>query len=71
MKKKEKFNELSPDELRHHEREMAEQVFRLKFQSATGQGEGLRKLRTLKKDLARVKTALRARELKEARTAKA
>ena len=58
-----KFDELSPDELRVQERDMAEQIFRLKFQAATGQGEGLRKLRILKKDLARVKTLLRQREL--------
>lgn len=58
-----KFHELSPDELRVQERDMAEQIFRLKFQAATGQGEGLRKLRVLKKDLARVKTLLRQREL--------
>ena len=58
-----RFSELSPDELRAQEREMAEQIFRLRFQAATGQGEGLRKLRVLKKDLARVKTFLRRSEL--------
>ena len=42
---------------------MVEQIFRLNFQAATGQGEGLRKLRVLKKDLARVKTFLRQQEL--------
>ncbi len=61
-----KFNELSHDELRAQEREMVEQLFRLKFQAATGQGEGLRKLREMKKDLARVKTALRQGELRAA-----
>jgi large subunit ribosomal protein L29 len=35
----------------------------LRFQAATGQAEGLRKLRAVKKDLARVKTLLRQREL--------
>jgi large subunit ribosomal protein L29 len=64
MKKRSKFNEMSPVELRAQERDMTEQLFRLRFQAATGQGEGLRKLRVLKKDLARVKTALRAGELK-------
>lgn len=61
--KRRKFHDLSPDELRVQEREMTEQVFRLRFQAATGQGEGLRKLRELKKDLARVKTLLRQHEL--------
>jgi len=65
--KRQNFNELSGDELHAKEREMTEQVFRLKFQAATGQGEGLRKLRVLKKDLARVKTAVRRRELQAAR----
>ena len=58
-----RLHELSPDELRLQEREMAEQIFRLRFQAATGQAEGLRKLRAVKKDLARVKTLLRQREL--------
>jgi ribosomal protein L29 len=35
----------------------------LRFQAATGQAEGLRKLRAVKKDLARVKTLLRQHEL--------
>ena len=59
-----RLHELSPDELRLQEREMVEQVFRLRFQAATGQAEGLRKLRVVKKDLARVKTLLRQHELR-------
>ncbi len=62
-----KFNELSADELHAKEREISEQLFRLDFQAATGQGEGLRKLREMRKDLARVKTALRQNELKAAK----
>ncbi len=58
-----KFHELSQNELHAQERELTEQLWRLKFQAATGQGEGLRKLRELKKDLARIKTMLRQREL--------
>ena len=58
-----KFHELSQDELHAQEREMSEQLWRLRFQAATGQGEGLRKLRILKKDVARIKTLLRQREL--------
>ncbi len=64
------YNELSHDELRAQEREISEQLFRIQFQAATGQGEGLRKLRELKKNLARVKTALRATELAAGRAAK-
>jgi large subunit ribosomal protein L29 len=58
-----KFHELSQEELHAQERDIAERLWRLKFQAATGQGEGLRKLRELRKDLARVKTLLRQREL--------
>jgi large subunit ribosomal protein L29 len=58
-----RLNELSSDELRLQEREMTEQISRLRFQAATGQAEGLRKLRAVKKDLARVKTLLRQHEL--------
>ena len=58
-----RLHELSSDELRLQEREMGEQIFRLRFQAATGQAEGLRKLRAVKKDLARAKTLLRQREL--------
>ncbi len=62
----EKFRDLGKSELEVHERELAEQIFRLRFQLSTGQAEGLKKLREVKKDLARVKTMLRAAELRKA-----
>ncbi|MCI0422517.1 MAG: 50S ribosomal protein L29 [Acidobacteria bacterium] len=65
--KAEKIRELSDEELKTRERDMAEQMFRLRFQLATGQSEGLNKLRTLKKDVARMKTIRRQRELKMAK----
>ncbi len=61
--KPEKLRELSDEELRTQDREFSEQVFRLRFQMATGQTEGLQRLRFLKKDLARIKTILRERQL--------
>jgi large subunit ribosomal protein L29 len=63
----EKIRELSNDELKSQERDIAEQMFRLRFQLATGQTEGLRKLRELKKDVARIKTIRRQRELSGAK----
>jgi large subunit ribosomal protein L29 len=45
------------------ERELTEQIFRLRFQLSTGQAEALKRLRDARKDLARVKTHLRAQEL--------
>jgi large subunit ribosomal protein L29 len=62
----EKFREMNPNELEIQQRELAEQIFRLRFQISTGQGEGLKKLREARKDLARVKTLLREAELRKA-----
>jgi large subunit ribosomal protein L29 len=62
----EKFREMNPNELEVQQRELAEQIFRLRFQLSTGQAEGLKKLREAKRDLARVKTLLRETELRKA-----
>lgn len=62
----EKFREMNHNELEIQQRELAEQVFRLRFQLSTGQAEGLKKLREIKRDLARVKTLLRETELRKA-----
>jgi large subunit ribosomal protein L29 len=62
----EKFREMNPNELEIQERDLAEQIFRLRFQLSTGQSEGLKKLREVKRDLARVKTLLREAELRKA-----
>jgi large subunit ribosomal protein L29 len=62
----EKYREMNANELEIQQRELAEQVFRLRFQLTTGQPEGLKKMREAKKDLARVKTLLRAIELRKA-----
>jgi large subunit ribosomal protein L29 len=40
-------------------------MFRLRFQMTSGQAEAVTKLRIARKDLARVKTVLRERELRE------
>ena len=64
--KVEKIREMSEEEVATQLRESAEQVFRLRFQIATGQTESLNKLRSLKKDIARLKTISRERELKTA-----
>ncbi|MFY9691205.1 MAG: 50S ribosomal protein L29 [Candidatus Acidiferrales bacterium] len=62
----EKYREMNPNELEIEQRELAEQIFRLRFQMSSGQAEGLKKLREAKKDLARVKTLLRESELRKA-----
>jgi large subunit ribosomal protein L29 len=61
----EKFREMNANELEIQQRELSEQIFRLRFQLSTGQAEGLKKLREVKKDLARVKTLLRQAELRK------
>ena len=64
--KAEKIREWSPDELKAREREFANQLFRLKFQFASGQTDVLSNLRVLRKNLAKVKTVRREREIETA-----
>ncbi|HEX4380244.1 MAG TPA: 50S ribosomal protein L29 [Candidatus Acidoferrum sp.] len=66
----EKIREASVNELEAQHKELTEQIFRLRFQLTTGQAEALKRLRESKKDLARVKTLLRANELSAAGKAK-
>jgi large subunit ribosomal protein L29 len=63
--KAEKVRELSEDELAAQVGDMESQIWKLRFQSATGQTEGLGKIRSLRRDIARAKTILRERELGE------
>jgi large subunit ribosomal protein L29 len=65
-KRIEKLRDQDTAELTQREGELAEQVFRLRFQLSTGQAEAVTKLRSARKDLARVKTLLRERELRKA-----
>ncbi|HXO05981.1 MAG TPA: 50S ribosomal protein L29 [Candidatus Sulfotelmatobacter sp.] len=61
-----KLREMNHSELEVQQQELAEQIFRLRFQLSTGQAEGLKKLREAKRDLARIKTLLREAELRKA-----
>jgi large subunit ribosomal protein L29 len=61
----EKYRNMNPSELEIQERELGEQIFRLRFQLSTGQAEGLKRLREAKKDFARVKTLQREAELRK------
>jgi large subunit ribosomal protein L29 len=65
-KRVEKMRDQDTAELSQQQNELAEQVFRLRFQLSTGQAEAVTKLRSARKDLARVKTLLRERELRKA-----
>lgn len=59
----EKIREAGVIELEAQQKDLTEQIFRLRFQLTTGQSEALKRLREARKDLARVKTLLRAQEL--------
>ena len=61
-----KIREASVNELEAQQKELTEQIFRLRFQLTTGQAEALKRLREAKKDLARVKTTLRAHQISAA-----
>ena len=59
-----KIREIDNNDLKNQLRDQEETLFRLKFQIGMGQTDGVRKLRELKKDRARMLSVLRERELK-------
>jgi large subunit ribosomal protein L29 len=62
--------DLHLDELRQREKDMDDQLFRLRIQKSMGQLEAAHKLKTLRRDLARVKTVLREKQQSDARQEK-
>jgi large subunit ribosomal protein L29 len=61
--KADKIRQLDSDELRRQAADIREQAFRIRFQLTMGQTDGLKKLRNIRKDNARILTILRDREL--------
>ena len=61
--KSDKIRNLTDEELLHQERDLNDQLFKLKFQLNMGQTESLKKIRGMRRDIARVKTISREREL--------
>ena len=57
------IREMSEEEIRTRVAELQEELFRLRFRSATQQLESTALLGSLRKDVARLKTILRQREL--------
>ena len=53
------LREMAPDQLDARERELVDQLFRMRIQKSMGQLEAPDKLRTVRRDLARIKTVLR------------
>ncbi len=56
--KAKQLRDQSIEELRRTEAELLEQLFKLRFQRATGQMENPGKIRQVRRDIARVKTVL-------------
>ena len=57
------IRELSADDLRSKLKEARAELFNLRFQMATGQLENTARVKQVKKDIARIQTEMRAREL--------
>ncbi len=57
------IRDLPVDELQTRLAETKEELFNLRFQNATGQLDNYKRLGELRKDIARIKTILREREL--------
>jgi large subunit ribosomal protein L29 len=65
----EKIRTLNDDELKTEQAKAGEQLFRLRFQQSLGNQEGIKKLRGLKLDIARIQTVARERTLSAERAA--
>ncbi len=57
------LRDLSDEVLRERLRELQEELFNLRFQLATGQIENVGRIRTVRRDIARLKTVQRQRAL--------
>jgi large subunit ribosomal protein L29 len=54
--------DLGPEELKQRVHEIDDQLFRLRIQKSMGQIEAAHKLKSLRRDVARLKTVLREKE---------
>jgi large subunit ribosomal protein L29 len=57
------LREFSSEELQHKQQELIEELFNLRFQLATGQIENVGRITAVRRDIARVKTVQRERQL--------
>jgi large subunit ribosomal protein L29 len=58
-----KIRNLSDEELKAEELKAAEQLFRIRFAKSLGKQEGIGNIKSLKLDIARIKTIARQRSL--------
>jgi large subunit ribosomal protein L29 len=66
----EKIRNLNDEELIKQQAAAGEQLFRIRFQKSLGNTEGIKKLRILKLDIARIQTVARQRTLAVEKAAK-
>ncbi|MBA2312057.1 MAG: 50S ribosomal protein L29 [Actinobacteria bacterium] len=59
------IRELGVEEIEQRLAESREELFNLRFQNATGQLDNFRRIRELRRDIARIKTVLRENELSD------
>ena len=59
MAKAQELREATVEDLQQRALQMDDEIFRLRMQKALGQLEGATKIRTIRRDLARVKTVIR------------
>lgn len=62
LRKVGKLREMTTEELKKEQKELTSQLFKLRFQLATGQIEKPQKIRVVRKEIAKVKTLLHERE---------
>ncbi|MFA9429608.1 50S ribosomal protein L29 [Egicoccus sp. AB-alg2] len=65
------LRELPDDELRQALTESKEELFNLRFQVVTGQLDDPRRIKTVKREIARILTVMREREIAAARDTEA
>ena len=58
-----KMRDMSKEDRLHEESQLREQLFKLRFQTATGQLESAPRMRGVRRDIARIQTVLRELEL--------
>ena len=66
--KPDKIRELGETDLQAREKELREQLFKLRFQKAIGQLDNALKVRETRRDIARVKTILKEKQAAPARS---
>jgi large subunit ribosomal protein L29 len=66
MKKATELRELNDTELEHRLGEAKEELFNLRFQNATGELDNIARIPQVRRDVARIETLLREREIEAA-----